>query len=150
MSICNNRVSSPRQAAGSLSSLRMEKRMPLLRARSTVRSTARSISRCRLTGRDSSCSLPASIFEKSRMSSMIATSNSPDSRIRRKFSPHFRSRLARAPTCAKPITAFIGVRISWLMLDRNSLFTRLRRSAFRRACCRSAVRSATSSSRCSR
>ena len=35
-----------------------------------------------------------------------------------------------------------GVRISWLMLARNSLFARDRRSASARATCRSAVRAA--------
>ena len=32
-----------------------------------------------------------------------------------------------------PITAFMGVRISWLMLARNSLFSRLASSALSRA-----------------
>jgi hypothetical protein len=52
---------------------------------------------------------------------------------------------------------FMGVRISWLMLARNSLFTRLACSARSRAdsnwtllACRSPVRRSTSSSRCSR
>ena len=43
--------------------------------------------------------------------------------------------------------AFIGVRISWLMLARNALFARLAASAALRAVTRSAVRSATSISR---
>ena len=34
-----------------------------------------------------------------------------------------------------PMTPFIGVRISWLMLARNSLLARLAASAARRACC---------------
>ena len=35
----------------------------------------------------------------------------------------------RRSSCVKPITAFSGVRISWLMRERNSLFARLASSA---------------------
>ena len=38
-----------------------------------------------------------------------------------------------------PMIPFIGVRISWLMLARNSLFARLAASAASRACCSSSA-----------
>jgi hypothetical protein len=52
---------------------------------------------------------------------------------------------------AKPRIEFIGVRNSWLMRLRNSLFARFARSASSRACSASVVarRSALSAARCS-
>ena len=49
-----------------------------------------------------------------------------------------------------PMTPFIGVRISWLIVARKALLARLASSASRVAASSSAVRAATSSSRTSR
>ena len=78
------------------------------------------------TASRSSSSLPASIFEKSRMSLMIASSD-----VGRRRAPSAGSRAARrrasvsSSRSVMPMMPFIGVRISWLMLARNSLFARL-------------------------
>jgi len=54
----------------------------------------------------------------------------------------------RRKMCAMPMMAFIGVRISWLMLARKALLARLAVSAASFAFASSAVRDKTSSSRC--
>ena len=46
-----------------------------------------------------------------------------------------------------PSTPFIGVRISWLIVARNSLFARLAASAWSLASCNSRVRACTLASR---
>jgi hypothetical protein len=82
-----------------------------------------------LTGCGESSSLPASILEKSKMllmsssrrSALVRTVDTHSSSI----GPRFRSRRR----LVIPMIAFIGVRISWLMLARNSLLARLAASA---------------------
>ena len=77
----------------------------------------------------SSVILPASILEKSRMSLMIAS--------RCMAAPDTLSSCcnclvlsgSRRIRCVRPMMAFIGVRISWLMLARNELLARLALSA---------------------
>src|SRR5581483_3833324 len=72
-----------------------------------------------------SVSLPASIFEKSRMSLMIDSRCCP---LARMVSAHSRWRSdisVSASRSVMPMIAFIGVRISWLMLATNSLLARL-------------------------
>ena len=72
----------------------------------------------------SSSSLPASTFEKSRMSLMIVSSASPAPRTPsaywrwRSSSSEFSSRPVR------PMTPFMGVRISWLIVATNADFAR--------------------------
>ncbi len=76
---------------------------------------------------------PASMREKSRMSLMMVISARPDSRMVlaidccSAFSGVCNSR------SVKPMTPFIGVRISWLMVARNSLLALLASSAALRA-----------------
>ena len=70
----------------------------------------------------SNSSFPASIFEKSRISLMTVNSAW---RYGGRF-PHSRAAIVQASVSSSrsvmPITPFMGVRISWLMLARNSLF----------------------------
>ena len=76
-----------------------------------------------------SSSLPASIFEKSRMSLMTRSSASADAWTISRYSRCSRSCGVSSSSSVMPRTPFIGVRISWLMLARNSLFARLAASA---------------------
>ena len=107
------------------------------RARWSARSSADSTQSRRSNGCDSMSIRPASIFEKSRMSLMIVSSASP-----RVADGRRRSRAARRSSGVSssrplmPITAFIGVRISWLIVARNALFASLAASAAARACLR--------------
>ena len=75
-----------------------------------------------------------SIFEKSRMSLRMPSSDSAD-RVHRLEIVALRRRSARYRARARvmPMTPFIGVRISWLMFARNSLLARLASSAASRA-----------------
>ncbi len=50
---------------------------------------------------------------------------------------------SRRSSSEKPMIAFIGVRISWLMLPRNAVLARLADSARSRSATTSAVRSLT-------
>ena len=77
--------------------------------------------------------MPASIFEKSRMSSITRSSASP---LERTISANSRcSGVSSVPSSRPviPITAFIGVRISWLIVARKALFARVAASASSRA-----------------
>ena len=77
----------------------------------------------------SSSSLPASTFEKSRMSLMICSSASAECEM---VCDRCRCRGVSSVACSSsdmPMTPFIGVRISWLMRARNSLLALLARSA---------------------
>jgi len=62
---------------------------------------------------------PASILEKSRMSSITLSREKAESRIRSTMATCGLLRLERASTSIMPITPFIGVRISWLMAARK-------------------------------
>ena len=88
----------------------------------------------------SSCSLPASSFETSRMSLITPSSPSALERSVARYSRCSGVSDVSASSSAIPNTPFIGVRISWLMLARNSLLARLPASAARRASARSAAR----------
>ena len=65
-------------------------------------------------------SLPASIFEKSRMSLMIVSSDSPLSRMVSRCRAGRRTASCPAAALLMPITPFIGVRIPWLMVAREA------------------------------
>ena len=78
----------------------------------------------------SSSSLPASILEKSRMSLMTASSDSAETLDHvQVFALLARSASVSRTSSVMPMTPFMGVRISWLMLARNSLLARLAASA---------------------
>ncbi len=97
--------------------------------RSASNSRAPSSTLVQLKSSSSKVNLPASIFEKSRMSLITVSSASPLERI-----VWARSRCSLVSEVSSrrsviPITPFIGVRISWLIFARNSLFARFADSA---------------------
>ena len=83
----------------------------------------------RLNSIGSSSSRPASIFEMSRMSLRSVSSESADPLSASRYSRCSRVSVVSSTSSVMPITPFIGVRISWLMFARNSLFDRLAASA---------------------
>ncbi len=137
-SACINRVGSPARASGAPSASTISS-SPLRRAPSTTMATLRDNTVRSEKSTRSSSSLPDSIFERSRMSLIRCSRWWAASAIlltRSRISGSCTSRISR---CAIPITAFSGVRISWLMLARNALFARLAASARWRACARSVL-----------
>ena len=103
--------------------------MPFRDAIGATTSSALSTEARSENGSDSRSTLPASIFEKSRMSLMIVSSASPDVRI-----VSAKSRCSGSSSVSRsrpliPMTAFIGVRISWLIAARNALLAWLAPSA---------------------
>ena len=81
------------------------------------------------------------------MSLTIASSDSAARRTVEAYSCWSVRRPLSSNTPVIPTTAFMGVRISWLMRARNSLLARLASSARARAASASAVRSRTVPSR---
>ena len=107
--------------------------MPFCSARvDTISATVSSV-RHRSNSADSIEMRPASIFEKSRTSSMSVSSDSPDAFSVSAYSRCSRERSVSSSSDVMPSTPFIGVRISWLMLARNSLLATVAASAFDRA-----------------
>ena len=82
-------------------------------------------------------SLPASIFEKSRMSLINASRDSPDLRTMVRYSRCSSVSGVSSASSVMPMMAFIGVRISWLMFARKPLLARLAASAASLAFCNS-------------
>ena len=78
---------------------------------------------------DSRRMCPASILEKSRMSLTICSSASADDLTMPRYSRWSAVSSVSSTRSVMPMTPFIGVRISWLMLARKSLLTRLASSA---------------------
>ena len=109
----------------------------------------------RSNGAASTCRLPDSILARSSTSLIRPSSRLPALWITRSrdcvSSGSLRSAIS---SCVKPSTALSGVRISWLMLARNTLLLRLARSASSLAASSAAImrrRSLTSrSTACSR
>ena len=129
---CDRRVASPRRRCGRWSASSTSSR-PFWPARSATIAPQRASSASTENTASSSASLPASILDRSRMSLMSCSrcwaavvSLSMRSRAR----PSWQSRRIR---WARPMMAFIGVRISWLMLARKALLARLAASAASRA-----------------
>ena len=96
---------------------------------------------------DSMSTAPASTLEKSRMSLMIPSSASPAVRTPCAYSRWRASRSVESSRPVSPITPFMGVRISWLIVARNDDFAREAASASSRAAASStAVRRCSASS----
>ena len=74
----------------------------------------------------SSSSLPASTFEKSRMSLMIVSSASPAPRTPSAYWRWRSSSSVFSSRPVRPMTPFMGVRISWLIVATNADFARER------------------------
>ena len=81
-------------------------------------------------------SFPASILERSRISFISESRDLAASCNRVIWLRCCSVRLLSSNRSAKPITPFIGVRISWLMLARKADLVRLAASAVLRACSR--------------
>ena len=124
VSTCCTRIGSPFSASGTNPSVTNPKSKPLPSARSanisiTVATAPRN--------ENSNCSKerrPASIFEKSRISLIKPNRKSAWPRTVSTLSRCSADSGLSNSNCVIPITAFIGVRISWLTLARNSLFSR--------------------------
>ena len=79
----------------------------------------------RSNGTSSRSSLPASILEKSRMSLTMVSSASAEAFTKAMSSRCWASSVDSSTSSVMPRMPFMGVRISWLMLARNSLLARL-------------------------
>ncbi len=127
--ICRSRPGSPRSRVGTSEATVPANSSPLSWARWASISSVSSTVLTRSKSRTSKLSLPASILDKSRISLMIARSVSALVRI---VSANSRCCGFSSPSSSRPaipITPFIGVRISWLMLAKNSLLVRAAASA---------------------
>ncbi len=139
-STCRNRPGSPTRVSGTSGRIRQASSSPFSCARgATIRRASATVSRSP-NSIASSSSLRASIFEKSRMSLITESRESAASFTEPMSSRWCVVRRVLRARSVMPITAFIGVRISWLMLARNCPFA---------AVASSARRLATSSSRTS-
>ena len=129
-------------------SMREDSNRPLLLALAENASRVPSSSCFRRVGSGRMSSLLASIFEKSRMSSMIRIRLLPDSRITRTVERCEASSEVRLSISSMPSSPFMGVRIWWLMVARKALFASLAALACSVACC-AVRRSAISLRSCS-
>ena len=150
------RWASPMTRRDTLSLHSISSRSPFSWAIRPSASTASSTVRARSIGAGWMRRRPASILAKSSRSSTSASRASPERWIMETISCPSASRSELESSAAPPMMLLSGVRISWLMLARNSLLARLdasaaslaasmacrarRRSRASRAC---AVRSAT-------
>ena len=110
---------SPTSASGTCGSTSSVSCSPFSRARRTSGlSVSRSVARS-ANGAGSSSSRPDSIFEKSRMSSMMASSASAECCTMSRYSRCSTVSVVSSARFVMPMMPFIGVRISWLMFARN-------------------------------
>ena len=119
-----NRTGSPQTMSGTVASQAATRSRPFSRADSpSMLSTWSKTGRTAKSTR-SSCSLPASILEKSRMP-LIRPSSDRLATCTPEASCSWRgSRRVRSSRSVRPITPLSGVRISWLIVARNSDFWR--------------------------
>ncbi len=133
VSTCLSRLGSPCTAPGNVGGMTAASSMPFSFAFGANRSaTSSTMTRTSMSTR-STVILPASIFEKSRMSLMTVSSESLQRRIVSAYSRCSSVSVVSSMMSVMPITPFIGVRISWLMFARNSDFARVEASASSRA-----------------
>ena len=137
-STCLSRVISPRATSGTSGATSQRSSSPFSSARTARVFSADSRLSRTSKSTDSRSSLPASILEKSRISLITVSKESADTFTvsRHSLCPRFSS-VSRAKS-VMPMMPFSGVRISWLILAKNSLFARLAASATSRALCISA------------
>ena len=126
---CRNRPLSPSQRSGKLGSTRQVNSNPFSDARSAKVRPVFSTKSRNENGAVSSSSFRASILEKSRISFSSRSSAPADSRTIDTYSLCSYVRLDCDNNSDMPMIAFIGVRISWLMLAKNSLLDWLALSA---------------------
>ncbi len=111
--------------------------MPRCAASGLIRLTVCSMTSATDTGSVESDRCPDSMRVMSSTSLIRLSRCRPPLRIWRTLSACSASSSSSSSTWAKPRIALSGVRRSWLMRDRNSLFARLARSASSRASCTS-------------
>ncbi len=128
-----SRVTSPSTRSGQSRSTWQTSSRPLAAAGSATSRRALSTQSRRENGACSSSSSPDSILEKSSTSSMIASRFSPLSWTVCTNSRWSSSSRVSSSRSVIPITAFIGVRISWLIVARNADFAAFAASASSRA-----------------
>ena len=146
--IWRSRPRSPQTSSGTWGRMRQVSSRPF----SWARTASDFIVSPRLSTRSkvlrSSCSLSASILEKSRMSLISRSKDSLDSATTFKKSRCRGARLPCSTSSVMPMMAFMGVRISWLILARNALLARLAASAASLAWANSALVRSNSAVRC--
>ena len=103
--------------------------MPRSSARKASGLTTSSSACPSVNGTDSSSRRCDSIFEKSRMSLTIVSSELAWLRMVARKSAWAGVGALSSASAVMPMMPFIGVRISWLMFARNSLFARFAASA---------------------
>ena len=133
-STCRRRAMSPTTVSGSAGSNTRPSASPFSSARDETIFTDSSAHCLRGKAECSSFICPASIFEKSRTPLMMASNASPLLRIVRSNSLVSAPPGSSSTTSESPMMAFSGVRISWLILARNSLLAALADSARAVAC----------------
>ena len=120
ISTCSSRSGSPRNRLGASGAITTLKSSCFSLACAPMMLPSRLMTWCRSKSTFSRAILPASILEKSRMSLRIFNSSSAESLILARYSRCCFGD-ASSPKRVNPRIAFIGVRISWLMLAKNSL-----------------------------
>ena len=145
--ICRTRSASPRseQCSGgggeTMSSMPFAWAAPAKRLEHSSRTWPRS------KGRSSSAILPALIFDRSSRSLTICSSTRAEERMVSVRRDWVEESGVRARSSVMPTTPFMGVRSSWLMRSRKSLFARTASASWRLLSVSSRVRSLTSDSR---
>ena len=137
-STCRILAASPSSISGRPSSRRQARERPFFSAATRKRSSMAATSSRGAKGAAATDSLPDSTRERSRMSlsSCVRRPEAVTAMARRRCCSGDRGVSSRV--CSMPRMPFRGVRISWLMLARNSLLVRLAASAFSRAATSSA------------
>ena len=146
-SACDTRVGSPRSRLGTPSDLSTSS-SPLARARSATRAQARDSTASIGKSVCSSRSLPDSILLRSSTSLITSSRWWAASLTLPSRSASRWLAVSRCIRWVRPMMAFIGVRISWLMLARNALLARLAASARSRAATSCSFRACRRSSAC--
>ena len=138
------RTGSPTIAAGMAESRSQRSSIPFSSAFSDIVLSRSFTMAASENGIASSSSRRDSIFEKSRMSLRIESSDSPDDRTVVRQSRCSAVSAVSSTSPVIPRMPFMGVRISWLMFARNSLLARLASTAESRALTRSALEARSS------
>ena len=135
-STCRSRVGSPHSSPGTAWVMRHTSSRRLPWACGATTAAASSTTSRTEKGMRSSCTLPASSREKSRMSLINASRPSPQARTVSRYSRCWPVRLVSESSRVMPMTPFIGVRISCDMVARKSLRARAKARAESRAASR--------------
>ncbi len=127
--ICRNLIGSPLNSTGTSASMFTETVRPFEEANPSANVVMSQINARRLTSATSRVILPASIFEKSRMS-FTSVNNASAERCMVSISCRCWSVSdVSLRSCVHPSTPFIGVRSSWLIVARKIPFARADSSA---------------------